>query len=96
MTHDRKDLEAANRASPRAQRWAARETERRAAAAADRARAEAERRPSDESEAPDRAAFLLGLLFLMLLLIAGWFVIDGMRCNPLFANISFAQARSCR
>jgi len=96
MTRNRKDLETASRATPPAQRWAALEKERRAAVAADRARAEAERASPAEPDEPDRAAFLLGLVFLIFLAIAGWFVIDGMRCNPLFANISFAQARACK
>ncbi len=75
-------------ASPK-QRWAARQAEIRAAAAADRkraqdARAEQHRHLTQDYHSP--GAFILGLLVMAFLVIAGWFLINRMRCDPLFAN----------
>lgn len=75
-------------ASPK-QRWTARQVEIRAAAAADRkrvqdARAEQQQRLTQDYHSP--GAFILGLLVMVFLVIGGWFLINRMRCDPLFAN----------
>jgi hypothetical protein len=75
-------------ASPR-QRWAARQEEIRAAAEADRkraqeARAEQQRHLTQDYHSP--GAFILGLLILAFFVIGGWFLINRMRCDALFAN----------
>jgi hypothetical protein len=76
-------------ASSAAQRWATRQEEIRAAAVADRKRAQdarAEQQQHLRQDYHSPGAFILGILVMAFLVIGGWFLINRMRCDPLFAN----------
>jgi hypothetical protein len=82
-----------------ARRWAARQEEFRAAVAADRERVlktQAEQRNHIEQGYGNHAGFFLGLLALLLLFAAGWFIIDRMRCDPFYASISRLSSHTCQ
>ncbi len=93
MADDPQEPTPPSRASPQTQLWVERRRETRKAIVADRERARSQRRA--EPDEPNRVAFLLGLVVVGVLCVVGWFIIDQMRCNPLFSNVSFAQADKC-
>ncbi len=99
MNEDARDPTPGSGASPSSQRWAARQKELRAALAADREhllKARTERKDQTEHGYHNPAAFYLGLLALLLLFAAAWFVFDAMRCDPFYASVSKLASHACR
>ena len=56
---------------------------------------EADDNNTDDSE-PNFIALGLGFLVVLALLLAGWFLVNQMRCNPLYSNAGLAHSRDCR
>jgi hypothetical protein len=78
--------------------WAAWREEVRAAAAEDHERvlktlADQNRRLEQEYQNP--VAFWLGLTVVIILIVAGWFTVDAMRCDMFYATISLSQRHTC-
>ncbi len=85
--------------SPAKSQWAAWQAEMRAAAAEDRERVlkalvEEDRRIQQEYRNP--VAFWLGLLAVMVLCVAGWFIVNAMRCDMFYSTVTLAQRPACR
>ncbi len=49
----------------------------------------------DDSE-PNFIALVLGFLVVLGLLIAGWWIVNQMRCNPLYSNAGLSHSRACQ
>ncbi len=99
MTDDPQERDVKSGASPATQRWVERRAEMRAADAADRdeareTRAEQERHIEEEPNSP--LALCLGLLVVLMLLFGSWFIINQMRCNPLFSDAGLSRSHACR
>ncbi|MGP0059795.1 MAG: hypothetical protein ACLPID_10970 [Beijerinckiaceae bacterium] len=97
MSDGPREPESSGGASPEAQRWAARQKEARAAVAADRERVlkqHAERNRRIEQELQNPIVFALSLLVVLLLLGAAWFMVDQMRCDPFYSDISHTRLRN--
>lgn len=86
-------------ASPSAKRWLANRSAAFAAAADDR-RAAKEDRDRQEQQAKrdydNPTAFWLGLLAFALVLVAAYFVIDAMSCDPFYSDAGMTHGRACR
>jgi hypothetical protein len=96
MSDGPREPESSGGASPEAQRWTSRQKEARAAAAADRERVlkqRAERNRRIEQELQNPAVFGFSLLVVLLLLAAAWFIVDRMRCDPFYSDISHSRLR---
>jgi hypothetical protein len=96
MTDGGREPESSSGASPEAQRWTARQKEARAAVAADHElvleqRAERNRRIEQELQNP--VVFGFALLAVLLLLVAAWFIVDQMRCDPFYSDIHHSRLR---
>ena len=50
---------------------------------------------ADDSE-PNFIALALGFLVVLGLLVAGWFIVSEMRCNPLYSNAGLSHSRACQ
>lgn len=84
--------------SPAKSQWAAWQEKMRAAAAEDRERglkALVEENRRFEQEYRNPVAFGLGLSVVLVLMVAGWFIVDAMRCDMFYATITLAQRHSC-
>jgi len=93
-----RDQDVGKGASPSTRRWAARREEVRAAAAADRERASRQRarwQRRMELEASNPVPLYLGLVAVLLLVVVGWCVLDAMRCDWFYANITLAKRHTC-
>jgi hypothetical protein len=99
MTDGSRERHLKGDASPKTKRWVARREEVRAAAAKDQERAlkaRALRQRQIEREYHNPGAFLFGLLMVVILLVAGWFVIDWMSCDPFYSDLGLSRSRACR
>lgn len=99
MTDDPQERDVKSGASLATQRWVERRAEMRAADAADRdkaleMRAEQERHIEQEPDNP--VALGLGLLVILSFLIGSWFIINQMRCNPLYSDAGLSRSQACR
>lgn len=47
-------------------------------------------------EGPNLLALGLGLLVILGLLLGTWFLVNAMRCNPMFSDAGLYHSRSCR
>jgi hypothetical protein len=65
-------------------------------AAARQERTPTERQGGDEYDTLNPLAFWGGLCAVLLLCVAAWFVIDGMRCDPFYASMTRLHRASCQ
>lgn len=49
-----------------------------------------------EDSEPNFIALALGFLVVLGLLVAGWFIVSEMRCNPLYSNAGLSHSRACQ
>jgi len=93
---ERKDK---NGPSTATRRWVAWRKAVGAAVDEDHRRADGERTERQqriERDYDDPRAVWIGLAVVLVLAVGGWFLIDAMRCNPLFSNSGLVQSRDCR
>jgi hypothetical protein len=99
MNENTQKRESREGATPQARQWSARRRETQAAAEADselarKQRLERNRRVEQEEHNP--VAFALGILGVLLLLVVAWFVLDQMRCDPFYAQVSRWHNLTCK
>jgi hypothetical protein len=93
-----RERDAATGASPEARRFAARQREFHVAAATDRLHhivANERTRHEMEQESLSPTPFYIGLFAVLFLLVAGWFILDRMRCDSFYSTIPLAKRASC-
>jgi hypothetical protein len=99
MTDSERAPESKSHASSGPQHKIIRLDERRAAAIADREHVLEERakqKPYSEEEAQNPLALGLALAVILALLLGSWFLINQLKCDPLYSDAGLSHSRVCR
>lgn len=51
---------------------------------------------NDVEEGDNPLALVLGALVILALVVGAWFLIDSMKCNPLFSDAGLYRSQACR